>query len=230
MKNRKPDGRKSRTPDSYAREPGNRIPGGCVLIVCEGEETEPKYFEGLKWYLKLSTVQVKVTNTKGGSPTTIIEKAYELNVKRKQEIRGHRTRDPEFDDVWCVFDVENLKDNPTFHQAVRVADENRFKLAISNPAFEFWYVLHFEPTNRPFSNGTELKGYMDRHIRGYQPAKDVFPQLVKRTSTAISNAEKLLANRLTEKDRFPNPSTHVHDLVKALCEMSQIGSSLFPKC
>jgi len=49
MPKRKADGRNprrhERTMNSYDRRLGSRSPGRCILIVCEGAETEPNYFE-----------------------------------------------------------------------------------------------------------------------------------------------------------------------------------------
>jgi hypothetical protein len=84
-----------------------------------------------------------------------------------------RARFPPFEAVWCVFDVENPHHNQSFDRAVFLADQNGYQLAVSNPAFEFWYVLHFERTTRPFANGDELKEYLRRHIPGYYPALPV---------------------------------------------------------
>lgn len=67
-----------------------------------------------------------------------------------------------------MFDVENPHQNPTFAEAVRKADQREYALAISNPAFEFWYILHFEQTTRPFGSGGEAKDYLRReHMPAY---------------------------------------------------------------
>jgi hypothetical protein len=174
MPKRKRDGRKAprqerryeRRMDSYDRRPGRRPPGRCILIVCEGAETEPNYFESLRDYLKLSTISVKIED-RAGAPISVVEEARAQVEKRLQDFRDGRTNAPPFEAIWCVFDVENPRHNQTFDRAVQVADQNDYQLAVSNPAFEFWYVLHFERTTRPFADGGELKGYLTRHIPGY---------------------------------------------------------------
>jgi len=114
--------------------------------------------------------------------------------------------------------------NPTFTQAVQLADQNGLHLAISTPAFEFWYVLHFEFTTRPFDNGANLKEYLKRHIPNYYEAMDVFDYLINSTKTAIKNAKKI--NEIKD-NRFSNPSTYVHLVVEDMIEMSPSGREHF---
>jgi hypothetical protein len=208
--------------DSYDRRPGKRPPGRCILIVCEGAETEPNYFESLRDYLKLSTISVKIKD-RAGAPISVVEEARAQVEQRLQDFRDGRTNAPPFEAVWCVFDVENPRHNQTFDRAVQVADQNDYQLAVSNPAFEFWYVLHFERTTRPFADGGELKGYLTRHIPDYKPAMPVFDVLVPSTPTAVRYARSILEDHLQGDERFPNPSTSVYLLVEEMVEMSPSG-------
>jgi hypothetical protein len=230
MPKRKRDRRKAprqerryeRRMDSYDRRPGRRPPGRCILIVCEGAETEPNYFESLRDYLKLSTISVKIKD-RAGAPISVVEEARVQVEKREQDIRDKRINAPPFEAIWCVFDVENPRHNQTFDRAVQVADQNDYQLAVSNPAFEFWYVLHFERTTRPFADGGELKGYLTRHIPDYKPAMPVFDVLVPSTPTAVRYARSILEDHLQGDERFPNPSTSVYLLVEEMVEMSPSG-------
>ncbi|MBK9233710.1 MAG: RloB domain-containing protein [Anaerolineae bacterium] len=225
MPKRKPDDRKlrryERAMSSYDRRPGNRSPGQCILIVCEGEKTEPNYFASLRDHLKLSTVSVKITE-RAGAPISLVNEALSQRMKRQQDIRSGRINLPNFEEIWCVFDVENPRDNQTFGRAVHVADKNEFQLAVSNPAFEFWYILHFEHTTRPFADGDEIKEYLRRYIPGYHAAMPVFDKLPP-TRTALQHAKKILENHPQGEQRFPNPSTLVHLLAEKMIEMSPSG-------
>ena len=226
MPKRKPDGRNprrhERTMNSYDRRLGSRSPGRGILIVCEGAETEPNYFESLRDHLKLSTIRVKIKD-RAGAPISVVDEAQAQVEKRKQDIRDGRTNVPTFEAVWCVFDVENPRHNQTFDRAVQTADQNNFQLAVSNPAFEFWYVLHFERTTRPFADGDELKEYLKRHLPGYHAAMPVFDELVASTQTAVRHAKSILEKHPQGEQRFPNPSTRVHLLVEEMIEMSPSG-------
>ncbi|HBG75202.1 MAG: hypothetical protein A2X25_12870 [Chloroflexi bacterium GWB2_49_20] len=230
MPKRKPGSRRKRiyerSINSYDRRPGSRPPGKCILIVCEGAETEPNYFESLRRYLKLSTVQIRIKD-RAGAPISVVDEAQNQIKKREQDIRDGRTDILSFESVWCVFDVENPHHNQTFDRAVFLADQNNYQLAVSNPAFEFWYILHFERTTRPFANGDELKEHLRHHIPRYQPALPVFDSLVASTQTAVQHANSILEKHPEGELRFPNPSTQVHLLVQEMIEMSPSGREHF---
>jgi hypothetical protein len=219
MAKRKPTKVHERRVRSYGRSQGKTQPGRYILIVCEGAETEPNYFERLRDYFKISLVKVE---RHGGVPGALIEKAQQLINQRKLEGLD------QYEEVWCVFDVENPNYNPTFHEAVGIADAHHYLLAISNPAFEFWYILHFERTTRPFRDGQEVKGYLEqKHIHGYSEAMPVFDLLLRYTSEAIRNSKSILENHPINDQRFPNPSTSVHLLVEELIQMSPSGREHF---
>ena len=73
----------------YVRDPYDK-----VLIVCEGEKTEPNYFKGLRNHLRLKTANVAIVG-EGATPAKIVERAKELEKREKE--RG----DP-YDKVFCV--------------------------------------------------------------------------------------------------------------------------------
>jgi hypothetical protein len=50
----------------------------------------------------------------------------------------------EIDEFWCVFDVEWPRNHPGLEEAVWQARANSIKLAVSNPCFELWLILHFQ--------------------------------------------------------------------------------------
>ena len=80
------------------------------LIVCEGKNTEPKYFESFP----VVTADIK---TEGGlgSRTALVKAAIKL--KQNEEYKGR--------EVWCVFDYDHKPDNVTiegdFNEAIALA-------------------------------------------------------------------------------------------------------------
>ena len=63
-------------------------------------------------------------------------------MKREAERVAKRQRDSylAFDEVWCVHDVD---DHPRLDEARIMARDNDISLAVSNPCFELWLLLHF---------------------------------------------------------------------------------------
>jgi hypothetical protein len=194
----------------YRRRQGRKSPGKVVVIVCEGKETEPNYFESLRQKFRLSTLNIRVVSGKG-SPARIVDCA--IAEKRKL---GEPT-----DEVWCVFDTENPNENPTLKDAIEKAKKTKLNLAISNPSFEYWYFIHFECSSRPFANGQEMKRVLKTHIPDYEESANVFPKVDNLTLTAIKNAEKLRKQSHRSWELFPNPSTSVDKLVQEINEIGQ---------
>lgn len=108
------------------RQKPHRLEKEVILIVCEGEVTEPSYFRKFR----LSSATIKAVG-EGYNTITLVDRAVELSQ------RG------DYDQVWCVFDKDDfpLQD---FNNAITKAAANGVKVAYSNQAFEYWLLLHFE--------------------------------------------------------------------------------------
>jgi hypothetical protein len=96
-----------------------------ILIVCEGKNTEPSYFR----QFKLSTATIKPIG-EGYNTVSLVNRAKQLSEERTYE------------QVWCVFDKDDFS-NTDFNNAVQIAEANKFGVAYSNQAFEYWTILHF---------------------------------------------------------------------------------------
>jgi hypothetical protein len=206
-------GRRPHSISSLTRKQGRRPPRRSVLVVCGGTETEPRYFCSLRRDLKLTTVDVRIEGT-GQDPLNVVDHTISI------EDRG-KTIGETFDEIWCVLDVENPNENPGFYKAVNRARGNGIELAISNPAFEYWYLLHFKETDRPFRDAAELIKELRDFVPGYQKSSDMFSILCEYTDVAVKRAVLVLGNRPDQSVEFPNPSTSVFELVEKLRGMSE---------
>ena len=102
--------RKYRSPNSYARRAPSRQPYDTVLIVCEGEKTEPNYFTGLIKAHSLSSTNVAITNAPGTDPMSVVGYAETIMAQMP------------YDRVFCVFDRDG---HANFENAIRrIADQN----------------------------------------------------------------------------------------------------------
>lgn len=97
-----------------------------ILIVCEGENTEPSYFN----QFKVTSATVKSVGT-GYNTISLVKRAKEIAETDK------------FDQVWCVFDKDVFKDHD-FNRAIRLAETYGYGIAYSNQAFEYWLILHLD--------------------------------------------------------------------------------------
>jgi hypothetical protein len=97
-----------------------------ILIVCEGKNTEPSYFE----QFKLSGAKIVVLG-KGYNTITLVRQAEQLRQKVGYE------------QVWCVFDKDDFPAQD-FNNAIVMAEGLGFGVAYSNQSFEYWLILHFD--------------------------------------------------------------------------------------
>jgi len=215
-----------RTIDSLKRPDPRRQPRKSMLIVCEGQETEPRYFTSLKAMYKLKLVEIEIIG-KGETPITVVNRALTMQEEREKDAEkdGFFTGS-KFDEVWCVFDREGNHQSPSFHQAVNKALANKLELAISNPSFEFWFIIHFEQTTKPFQNASDVIPHLKKHIPNYQKNLEVCNKIFHLTEDAIKHSEWILnSHKENSAESYPNPSTEVHMLVKKLKAMTKYGVS-----
>ncbi len=221
--------KRARSWSDYARRPGVRQPVQCILIVCEGKKTEPNYFRSLCDKLRLRPIEVEIIpgDESGSAPISIVQHALHLKRQRERDVRKQRTTKLKFDQIWCVFDQENPP-HASFSRAVNQARDNRFELAVSTPAFEYWYLLHYEDTARPFRNADEIAKALKKHIPDYVKCRDVYDdcRLSERTGVAIERAKRVWSHWADEQEQFPNPSTLVFLLVEKLQGMGILVSKL----
>lgn len=183
----------------YIREPYDK-----VLIVCEGEKTEPNYFNGLKNHLRLKSANVAIVG-EGATPAKIVERAKKLEKLEKE--RG----DP-FDQVYCVFDKDKHTD---YQKALDQCAQKNYIAITSVPAFEYWLILHFRYTTSPYEDTAALVRALKKHLPDYEKNDSgIFGKVQDKLETAKKNAARSLDDR--SRAKTDNPSTNVHRLVRAL--------------
>jgi hypothetical protein len=112
-----------------------------ILIVCEGENTEPSYFNQFRIY----SAKVKSVG-EGYNTVSLVNRAIVL------------AQQGNYDQVWCVFDKDDFNDND-YNAAIQIAEVNNFGVAYSNQSFEYWFLLHF---NDHQGGGMHRNSYNDK--------------------------------------------------------------------
>lgn len=193
---------------------------GRILIVCEGKETEPNYFNS---FPKMDNVSVVTAGGKG-SPSQVVKKALELRDNAKQS---------PYDAVWAVFDKDNFTD---FKTAIGTAHKEKIGCAWSNEAFELWFVYHFENPTSAITRD-KYKKKIEAHVKQGADALKLSQyqkfsyqkndKNIRRTlldcggneDNAIKWAEKQAQEQVKSHDKDwdkHNPCTMVYLLVKQL--------------
>ncbi len=206
---------KQRSLKSYRRKAGRKSYDR-VLIVCEGSKTEPYYLRGLCRELDLSAENIKIEYCKtANDPKSIVDDALEKFSKEKS-----------YDRVYCVFDKDV---HPTYQAALdkmkvhstRVRKPAPITAITSVPCFEFWLLLHFEDTTRPYnvkgnkSAGDQLESELKIYIPDYHKGdKAIFDKTKHKLGEASQRAKKI--NKSQEQAGTDNPSTKMVELVEYL--------------
>jgi hypothetical protein len=195
------------------RKVATRKPRKTLVVFCEGERTEPEYLDALKrqpLVRDVAAVDLRVETGHGGSvPRTLVAMATDARNRAIEE-------EAEIDEFWCVFDVEWPTNHPGLIEAVQQARANGIQLAVSNPCFELWLILHFRDHTAWLENNQarrlrrELDGSTDKGIDAsrYMPL----------TAEAARRAARLDRRHLEDGTVFPqdNPSSGMHRLLVAV--------------
>jgi len=177
------------------------------LIVCDGKETEPQYFNALVRY-KRRTVFADILPTDHSGPVHTIKKA--VRIRNKEE-------DDQYDEVWCVFDAEDRKNILQLQRAYQLAMDEKIQLAISKPCIEYWFLLHFSDTHRSFRSYNEVKKALEKILtNSYQKNNPPIEQFLSLTDRALERSRRHTLNPLRSPRFWPNPSTNVQHLVASI--------------
>lgn len=195
------------------------------LIVCEGEATEPNYFEGLKQDLPkgvLTSYQIDIEGA-GMNAQSLLNEALRL----KSEYEKNQGR---IDRLWVVFDRDSFSAS-NFTNAIQRCKENKAEIgcAWSNEAFELWYLLYFQYYENAMSRKdfkglieNNLKPFLGEDFRYEKNSEQMYAWLKKHGSQedAIRNAKRL-AERFKGRQDYArhNPCTTVGVLVEELLKL-----------
>ncbi|MBH0776819.1 RloB family protein [Nocardia bovistercoris] len=170
-------------------------------VYAEGKSTEPEYIDALKRlpeFTEAVSVDVSIEEA-GATPMRLVESA----------CADKRRADLDIDFYWCVFDVEFPQNHPHLDRARQMATDNGVRLAISNPCFEIWLILHHcrhaghISTDGAIQLRRELDGSDGKHLDG--------PLYMKLADDAVRHAQSLREKHRRDGTEFPddNPSSSV---------------------
>ena len=112
-------------------------------IFCEGEQTEPLYFEGFKQLIEDNPIyreMVLIQIEPCGAETMRVIGMAEEYVRKNHITKGQ---------IWCVYDKDSFPSerfNGVAEHAESLNKDNaalQYHVAWSNECIEFWFLLHF---------------------------------------------------------------------------------------
>jgi hypothetical protein len=189
---------------NLSRRQGVREIKQSFLIVCEGEKTEPDYFKAFRMTAATIKAVGQAMNT-----MTLVNKAISIR-------EADQKRKKVYDQCWVVFDKDDFPAKD-FNQAIQFAEKNGFRVAYSNQAFEYWFLLHYNlytgaiHRNQYKDMLTKLTGIPYSKSEGYGAV--MYNLLLSRQQQAINNAETVLAEISHGNPAEEESSTTVQRLV-----------------
>lgn len=198
------------------------------LIVCEDSKTEPYYFQTFENQIPEETIFLRAVGT-GRSSKGVVERA----IFEREKLSDEANKD--VDETWAVFDKDDADQVPAnalrFNDALKLAKEQKIRVAFSNEVFELWLLLHFLDisSERPIpradiylSLAAEIESFPSHKDFKYEHGKsEVIDAVIKLGDEqhAIRRAERLFNEQSGKTPIESNPNTTVHILVKRLREL-----------
>lgn len=175
-----------------------------VIVVTEGEKTEPQYIEEFSRIHGAANVHVVGT---GYDPRRVVERAIDI---KRSVIR--RTEDR----VWAVFDRD---DHQRFKEALDLARQHGIHVALSNPCFELWAVFHYQD-HAAYIKSHACQRLLGNLCKGYRSSRG---KLFNDTDVircchedAVRRGKQSLRDRRREGNPNGNPSTSMHLLMESI--------------
>jgi len=220
--------RKARSKKENERKSASRKPYDRVLIVCEGEKTEPIYFEEARLEWEIDSANIEIDGSGGSSPISVVKHAETLFQSELCTGNG-------YDKVFCVFDRDT---HETFDEAItkvetinkglikqKLCNSNTpiFKSIYSIPSFEYWLLIHYTPSTKPYRS-TQRKSVGDQVIddlKIYLPdyrktQRGLFKILLEQDmlDVALANSDRIFQSAIRNDNM--NPCCNIHELIRYL--------------
>ena len=187
-----------------------KIPLRSLIVIFSDGKTELNYFNCKKLDLNgKRNVRIEPVFAKGKKATEIVGYA-------KKYLYNNYGDQPN-DRYYCVFDMDCAADED-IKRALKEKPK-KMDLIVSNPDFEFWFLLHYTYHETSMQNREPIEKLRE-HERGYEKpnVEQIYPSLKSRERDAITHAERLRQFHENEgvDDLYSvsvNPYTNVDELV-----------------
>jgi len=211
------------SPISRSRISGIRSPK-LIIIASEGTNTERIYFEEMlsPQYYRNSKVHVEILKRNSTASSPVNALAFLDDFKKKYHLDLNKE-----DELWLIIDRD--KWTPAELSAVASACQQKcYFLAVSNPCFELWLLLHIKSINDYTNdelasiaknkhishNRTFLEGELMKTLGSYNKSNPDTSKFLPYINTAISRARDL---DIRPTDRWPNNiGTRVYLLAESI--------------
>ena len=164
---------------TFNRKTGRKRYKKVFIISVEGSVTERQYFNWFKQ--QHSAIHIKCINKRDQSAPRKVLK------KMKQHLKDNNLN--KNDEAWLVVDRDGWQEEH-LNELFSWSDTNpSYGLALSNPNFEYWLLLHFED-GRTINNSHNCKERLLKYIPKYNKSIDMRHITVDMIKDAIDRAKR----------------------------------------
>ena len=193
------------------RRKADRDPANTILVVAEGS-TERIYFTGLK--ARKSTVKIVVPRSHPTDALGLVRLCVE-HMEMKDIDIDHG------DMAICAFDIEG-NDERNLSKAIRMARQSGVLLAMTNPCFELWFLMHFRDV-LPSVSCAEVHRCLKDHIKNYNKTDNYRDLLDPLRMSAMNRARETWGEGI-ERSIPSNPGTTMHIALSEIDRLIQRNS------
>ena len=162
----------------FQRRLGKRRHRKLFVVATEGTKTEPMYFRMLNDLQKTGHVECLASGG-GSSPLDVLSRMEKYLKENGNDLR-------ESDEIWLVVDRDQWPATQLDRLQNWAEESNRRDLALSNPKFEYWLLLHFEDglkIKSPSDCDARLREHLPDYDKGITPEKftvEIISEAIKR--------------------------------------------------
>lgn len=195
-----------------------------ILVVTEGELTEPQYLELLCQHVKDRDFNLDIrprprkkgTGQWTSNPEAVVDKCVELQTQQEREASDSHGNDVPYEQCFAVVDVDRWDESSPggrskLDRALAKAEKHGIKVVISNLKFETWLVWHAE--NKSYRTSKQLDdACRNLTLLSGKNITASFP--IRNFTVAVRRAQA--ANVTPLSTIGPNPSTSMPAFLQAL--------------
>lgn len=196
------------------KKPDKETPKTKLVIVCEGQSTEPHYIQSFLKDNNFDTTHLELIPL-AGAPMTVVNRA----IQEKNLLARERRLSVPYE-IWAVFDRDA---HPFVDEARQKAKSNNIKVAFSNPCIELWALYHFHDQQAYIHRADAAKA-LHKVMPKYDPNGSKlfdYEQMKKGYQIACKRAKQGRNDREEEDTPHDNPSTSMDELMQRIETLAQ---------
>ncbi len=126
-----------------------------------------------------------------------------------------------YDFAWVIFDKDGHVKIPEAFELARNSDPV-IEIAFTTPCFEYFVLLHFEKTTKPFKKCDNVISQIKKKwLPDYEKASNIFETLISKKEIGIQNGKWVINQFKDERDSGKkvyelSAYSNIHELVEFL--------------